>query len=102
MPDAESAERFARQTGERLMPEPWAGDGEQELTATPRVTAEALQQLGRGRFALVVRAPAGRLVAAGRTVPAALPTPAPPPSRPAPGRSGTSLTRSGPAVPEAT
>jgi hypothetical protein len=102
MPDAESAERFARQTGERLLPEPWAGTGDQELTATPMVTAEALQQLGRGRFALVVRAPAGRLVAAGRTVPAALPAPAKPPSRPAPGTPGTSLTRPAPAVPEAT
>ncbi len=102
MPDAESAERFARQTGERLLPEPWAGPGDQELTATSRVTADALQQLGRGRFALVVREPAGRLVAAGRTVPAALPAPAPPPSRPGPGRPGTSLTRPAPAVPEAT
>jgi hypothetical protein len=102
MPDAESAARFAGQTGDRLVPEPWAGPGGQELTATPRVSAEALQELGRGRFALVVREPAGRLVAAGRTVPAALPAPARPPSRRAPGTSGTSLTRAGRAVPEAT
>jgi hypothetical protein len=102
MPDAESAARFARQTGDRLMPEPWAAAGDQELTATSRVTAEALQELGRGRFALVVREPAGRLVAAGRTVPAALPTPAKPPSRRAPGAPGTSLTRARRAAPEAT
>jgi hypothetical protein len=102
MPDAGSAERFAGQTGERLVPEPWAGTGDGELTATPLVPAEALQELGRGRFALVVRWPAGRLVAAGRTVPAALPAPARPPSRRAPGTPGTSVAPASRAAPEAT
>jgi hypothetical protein len=102
MPDAESAARFARWTGDRLAPEPWAGSGGQELITTPRVGAEALQELGRGRFALVVRAPTGRLVTAGRTVPAALPAPAKPSSRRTPGAPGTAVTRTAPAVPEAT
>jgi hypothetical protein len=109
MPDAGSAARFAGHTGDRLAPGPWAGPGEPELAATPRVPAEALQELGRGRFVRVVREPAGRLVAAGRTVPAALPTPVKPPSRPAPGRPGrapgrpgTSLRRAPRPAPEAT
>jgi len=41
----------------------------------PRVPPDRLQQLGRGEFVLVVRQPAGRLVAAARTVPASLPEP---------------------------
>ncbi|HWG15657.1 MAG TPA: hypothetical protein VG268_20535 [Streptosporangiaceae bacterium] len=102
MPDTDSADRFARQTGDRLVPEPWTGTGDRELTATPRVPAGTLAELGRGRFALVVREPAGRLVAAGRTVPAALPAPAGPPSRRAPGAPGKSVTMAGAAVPETT
>jgi len=129
MPDADSAERFAGQTGERLIPEPGAGPppagpaggtpraarpgtppisapsvapatpalpaggtGRYIATATraraaspapssfarqPRVPAARLQQLGRGEFALVVRRPAERLVAAARTVPASVPGPVP-------------------------
>ncbi|HEY0717637.1 MAG TPA: hypothetical protein VGD68_08470, partial [Streptosporangiaceae bacterium] len=70
MPDPDSADRFARQTGDRLAPEPWAGTGDRELTATPRVAPGLLAELGRGQFALVTRAPASRLVISGRTVPA--------------------------------
>jgi hypothetical protein len=102
MPDADSAERFARQTGDRLVPEPWTGTGDRELTATPRVPAGRLQDLGRGRFALVVREPAGRLVAAGRTVPTTLPAPSGPPSGRVPGAPGTSVTMARAAVPETT
>ena len=80
MPDPDSAAQFAAQTGERLVPEAWAAPGEPELTPVPLVPAAALQELGRGRFTLVVRQPAGRLVPAARTVPAGLPHPA----RPAP------------------
>jgi hypothetical protein len=76
MPDPDSAAQFAAQTGERLVPEAWAAPGEPELTPVPQVPATALQELGRGRFTLVVRQPAGRLVTAARTVPAALPHPA--------------------------
>jgi hypothetical protein len=76
MPDPDSAAQFAAQTGERLVPEAWAAPGEPELTPVPLVPATALQELGRGRFTLVVRQPAGRLVPAARTVPAALPHPA--------------------------
>ena len=39
--------------------------------------AARLQQLGRGEFALVVRRPTERLVAAARTVPASVPEPPP-------------------------
>ena len=39
--------------------------------------AARLQQLGRGEFALVVRRPTGRLVAAARTVPTSVPEPPP-------------------------
>ena len=49
------------------------------FTRQPRVPAARLQQLGRGEFALVVRRPTERLVAAARTVPASIPE-APPPS----------------------
>jgi hypothetical protein len=73
MPDPDSAAQFAGQTGERLMPGSWASHGDPELTPAPRVAADTLQDLGRGRFALVVREPAGRLVAVARTVPTALP-----------------------------
>jgi hypothetical protein len=76
MPDPDSAAQFAAQTGERLVPEAWAAPGEPELTPVPLVPATALQELGRGRFTLVVRQPAGRLVPAARTVPTALPHPA--------------------------
>jgi hypothetical protein len=76
MPDPDSAAQFAAQTGERLVPEAWAAPGEPELTPVPQVPATTLQELGRGRFTLVVRQPAGRLVTAARTVPAALPHPA--------------------------
>ncbi len=124
MPDVGSAESFAGHTGERLVPEPWAGppppagpsgrgpgaagpaepasltapalpasgSGRHGATATkvraarpgppsfarePRVSAARLQQLGRGEFALVVRRPTERLVAAARTVPASVPEPPP-------------------------
>ncbi|HEX3753235.1 MAG TPA: hypothetical protein VHW06_21890 [Streptosporangiaceae bacterium] len=76
MPDPDSAAQFAAQTGERLVPEAWAAPGEPELTPVPQVPATTLQELRRGRFTLVVRQPAGRLVTAARTVPAALPHPA--------------------------
>lgn len=99
MPDPDSAERFAGQTGDRLVPEPWSGTGDRELTRTPRVAATTLQEFGRGRFALVVRQPAGRLVATARTVPAARPEP---PARRPPGAPGTSVTMAGAAVPETT
>ncbi len=110
MPDASSADHFARQTGEQLIPEPWAGSltaaspgrgagpavpagpaggsGKDAVTATktaapatpsfdrkPRVPAARLQQLGRGEFALVIRQPGERLVAAARTVPVSIPEP---------------------------
>ena len=111
MPDASSADHFARQTGEQLIPEPWAGSlaaaspgrgagpavpagpaggsGRHAVTATktaaapatpsfdrkPRVPAARLQQLGRGEFALVIRQPGERLVAAARTVPVSIPEP---------------------------
>jgi hypothetical protein len=104
MPDPASAEQFAGQTGDRLVPGPWSGDGrgaggDRELTRTPRVAATTLQELGRGRFALVVREPAGRLAAAARTVPAALPEP---PARRPPAAPGASVTVAGAALPEPT
>ncbi|MBV9794370.1 MAG: hypothetical protein JO016_10565 [Actinobacteria bacterium] len=99
MPDPDSAAQFAAQTGQRLVPEAWGGPGAPELTTAPRVPASTLQELGRGRFVLVTREPAGRLVTAGRTIPAALPdrahaTPpgsaSSPPASPAePSRTGT-------------
>jgi hypothetical protein len=86
IPDADSAAQFAAQTGERLVPEAWAAPGAPELTAVPRVPASTLQELGRGRFTLVVRQPTGRLVTAAKTVPTVLPgptssSPASPPGR---------------------
>jgi hypothetical protein len=115
MPDPDSAAQFAGQTGERLMPGSWAGPGDPELTPAPRVAADTLQDLGRGRFALVVREPAGRLVAVARTVPTALPdpvrstppssassTPPSPASSAPPGPPGTSVAMAGADVPETT
>ncbi len=86
MPDPESADQFAAETGQRLAPEPWAEPGDPELVPVPRVSAATLQGLGRGRFTLVVRRPDGRLVTACRTVPAAVPAPAgaAPPGSPTP------------------
>jgi hypothetical protein len=48
------------------------------FTARPLVPPGALQRLGLGEYALVVRRPERRLVAAARTVPARLPDAAPP------------------------
>jgi hypothetical protein len=92
MPDPDSAAQFADQTGERLVPGSWAAPGDPELTRAPRVPASALQELGRGRFALVVRRPAHRLVTAARTVPAARPAGAAgPPGRRPPGGAGPAV-----------
>ena len=68
IPDPDSAAQFAAQTGERLVPGAWAAPGDPELTPVSQVPASALQALGRGRFTLVVRRPAGRLVTTARTV----------------------------------
>jgi hypothetical protein len=106
MPDAESAERFARLTGEKLVPETYltppsasaaadggaagngavaqdarppvlAGDG-LTFTARPRMPPATLQHLGLGEFALVVSRPERRLVPAARTVRAKVPDAVPP------------------------
>ena len=55
IPDPDSAEQFAAQTGKRLVPGAWAAPGDPELTPVSQVPASALQELGRGRFTLVVR-----------------------------------------------
>ncbi|HYZ54600.1 MAG TPA: hypothetical protein VE733_14020, partial [Streptosporangiaceae bacterium] len=103
MPDVGSAERFAGLTGEKLVPEPYgtavpaappgsghaaaagasaavavtdapaAGQDRPPLTRKPVVPPAALQQFGRGEFALVVRRPMWRLAPRAQTVPARLP-----------------------------
>ena len=109
IPDPDSAEQFAAQTGKRLVPGAWAAPGDPELTPVSQVPASALQELGRGRFTLVVRLPVGRLVTTARTVPAALPRPAgsappgPAGRRPPAASAGSSVARAGgAAVPETT
>lgn len=109
IPDPDSAAQFAAQTGERLVPGAWAAPGDPELTAVSQVPASALQELGRGRFTLVVRRPVGRLVTTARTVPAALPRPAgsappgPAGRRPPAASAGSSVARAGgAAIPETT
>jgi hypothetical protein len=87
-------------TGEKLVPEPYgtaalavpasaghvavtvtdasaAGQDRPPFTRKPMVPPAALQQFGRGEFALVVRRPMWRLAPQARTVPARLPGPHP-------------------------
>ena len=103
--DRELAAALAGHTGTRLLPPPVAAllsgerpppadslarppgaappdaAGSPGLVPSPAVPAQALLALGDGDFVLAVSAPAPRLVAAGRLVPARLPRPVP--SRPA-------------------
>jgi hypothetical protein len=97
MTDPVTAERFARLTGEKLIPGGRAagplnrpGKGHLDLNGItfvrrPVVPPEKLCALADGEFALAVREPRRRLVPLGRVIPARLPAqhPAPAPGVPA-------------------
>ena len=75
MTDPVTAERFARLTGEKLMPAGQAGGtaaNQMTFVRRPVVSPEVLCTLARGEFVLTVKAPCQRLVPLGRAIPARL------------------------------
>lgn len=86
--DPDLAHRLAARTGTRLLPRPLAATASPStvspaaaapggLVPSPMIAPRALLALGPAEFVLAVTGPRQRLIAAGKTVPARLPRPAP-------------------------